>query len=106
ATNGVSGSANLDGVPTVFAGRWGDTASALDAAAFKGKIAVFLASAQAAGLSGRGGGRVLRCDSVPNKFGADNAARVEAQVRADSAAGRGRGAGRGGRGGFAGRDPR
>src|SRR5207237_4685088 len=95
ATNGVSGGANLDGVPTVFAGRWGDTATALDPAVFKGKVAVFIASAQAAGLSGRGGQRVLRCDSVPNKFGADAAARVEAQVRADSAAGRGRGAGRG-----------
>src|SRR2546423_7165347 len=60
ATNNVLGSANLDNVPTVFAGRWGDTATALDAAMFRGKVAVFLASAQAAGLSGRGGQRVLR----------------------------------------------
>src|SRR5439155_4791334 len=107
ATNNVTGGANLDNVPTVFAGRWGDTATALDPAVFRGRVAVFLASAQAAGLSGRGGQRVLRCDSVPNKFGADAAARVEAQARADSAAGRGRGAGgRGGRGGGGGRDAR
>jgi len=107
ATNGINTKADIQNVQTVFAGRWGDTASALDPAEFKGKIAVFIATPASAGLtSGRGGGgagaaadstaggrgsRVPRCDSVPNKFGAEAAAAVEAQQRADSAAGRTRG---------------
>jgi hypothetical protein len=116
ATNGLNTKAAIQNVQTVFAGRWGDTASALDPAAFKGKVAVFIATPATAGLTGgRGGGggggggadsaatpnpggrgaRVPRCDSVPNKFGAAAAAAVEAQQRADSIAGRG-GRGRGG----------
>jgi hypothetical protein len=108
ATNGLNTKVDLQNVQTVFAGRWGDTASALDPAVFKGKVAVFIATAASAGLAGgRGGGggattdstaapggrgpRVPRCDSVPNKFGAAAAAAVEAQQRADSAAGRTRG---------------
>jgi hypothetical protein len=108
AANGVAGTANLTNAPTVFAGRWGET-TALDAAALRGKVAVFIATPAAAGLMA-GGGRgmpvVLRCDSVPDKFGAAAAARVEAQQRSDSAAGRG-GRGGGGRGGAGGaRDTR
>jgi len=113
ATNGLNTKASIENVQTVFAGRWGDTASALDPATFKGKVAVFIATPASAGLTGgRGGGgggggggdstatpapgggrgaRVPRCDSVPNKFGAAAAAAVEAQQRADSAAGRTRG---------------
>jgi hypothetical protein len=112
ATNGVSAKSDLKDVPTVFAGRWRDSSVVLDSALFKGKIAVFTSSAAGAGLiaAGRGAARVLRCDSVPDKFGADAAARVEAAVRADSAAGRGgRGGGAGGRGGAGGaaaHDPR
>ena len=105
--NGFGSTANLADVPTVFAGRWGDTTS-LDPATFNGKVAVFIATPAAAGLVG-GGGRggapavslLPRCDSVPDKFGAAAAAAVEAAQRhADSLAGRT--AGRGGRGGFAG----
>ena len=107
ATNGVAVKAELKDVPTVFAGRWRDSSVALDPALFKGKIAVFTSSAAGAGLvaGGRGGARVLRCDSVPDKFGADAAARVEAAVAptAPPAAG-GRGGGRGGAGGGAARD--
>ncbi len=109
--NGVALKADLSNVQTVFAGKWRDT-SALDPALFKGKIAVFTSTAAGAGLvaGGRGAARVLRCDSVPNKFGADAAARVEAAVAADSAAGRGgrggAGGGGGGRGGAAARDTR
>ena len=104
ATNGIAAKAELNGVPVVFAGRWRDTSVVLDPALFKGKIAVFTSSAADAGLvaGGRGPARVLRCDSVPDKFGADAAARVEAAVRADSAAGRGGRAGGGGRGGASG----
>src|SRR5207237_7069117 len=94
-------------VQTVFAGRWGDTTTALDPAIFKGKVAVFVATPATAGLTGRGGGagaggdtaattgggrgRAPRCDSVPDKFGAAAAAKVEAAARADSIAGRTRG---------------
>ena len=106
--NGLGLGAQLNGVSTVYAGRWRDTTVALDPAAFRGKIAVFTSNAANAGLipAGRGAARVLRCDSVPDKFGAAAAAIEEARVRADSAAGRGgRGgaaAGGGGRGGGAG----
>ena len=70
----------------------------------RGKVAVFIATPQAAGLTGgRGAQPVLRCDSVPNKFGAYAAAQVEAAQRADSLARAGRGGGGGGgRGGRAG----
>ena len=109
AASGLGGKTDLSGVPTVFGGRWGDTAAMLDPAVFKGKVAVFAAPPAAAG---RGGPGLLRCDSVPDKFGAAAAAAVEALVRADSTAGRGgRGGGGGGRGGAGGgalfvRDPR
>jgi hypothetical protein len=118
AMNGFGSKVDITGVPTVFAGRWGDTVT-LDPSLVRGKIAVFLATPATAGLTagggrgggGAGGGRgaasVLRCDSVPDKFGAAAAARVEAAARADSNAGGGRG-GRGGRGagGGAARDAR
>ncbi|MFI5309879.1 MAG: M28 family peptidase [Gemmatimonadales bacterium] len=112
ATNGIAGKADLSNVPTVFAGRWGDT-QPLDPALFKGKVAVFTAaSVPGAGGGGRGAAAVLRCDSVPDKFGAAAAAQVEAAARADSSGGgrggRGGGGGGGGRGGAGGiaRDPR
>src|SRR6185503_3198441 len=108
ATNGIGASANFNNVPTVFGGRWGDTSAHLDASQVRGKVVVFTATAAAAGLGGgRGMARVVRCDSVPDKFGAAAAARVEAEQRADSMARGGRGGGRGGRGaGLAARDTR
>lgn len=86
ANSGIGGGANLVNVPTVFAGRWGDTTVALDAAMVRGKVAVFVAArgdgggraGGAGGAGGRGGAPVLRCDSVPDKFGAYAAAVVEA----------------------------
>ena len=103
AANGFAPKAELSAVATVFAGRWGDNSVALDPAVFRGKVAVFTAIPAAVGLGagGRGAAPVLRCDSVPDKFGAAAAAMVEAAVRADSAAGRGGRAGGGGRGGAA-----
>jgi len=82
ANNGIGGRVDLQNAPTVFAGRWGDTTSALDPNAFRGKVAVFLAPNPPAAAGGAGAG-----------------------------AGAGRGGGRGGRGGgpanFAAvRDPR
>jgi hypothetical protein len=102
----LSGKANLANVPTVFAGRWGDTTVALDPAMFSGKVAVFLATPAAAGIATPRPPTLLRCDSVPNKFGATNAALVEAAVR-DSIAKAGGTAPTGGRGGGGGtRDTR
>ncbi|MEP6493863.1 MAG: M28 family peptidase [bacterium] len=109
AMNGIAVKADLTDVPTVFAGRWGDTTTSLDPNLLRGKVAVFVSTPAAAGLTqaaGGGAGRggpVLRCDSVADKFGAAAAARVEAAARADSIAGRG---GRGGRGGAGVRDNR
>ena len=104
ATNGLSNRADLTNVQTVFAGRWGDT-TALDPAVFRGKVAVF-SGVPAAGGAGGGGARgnapVLRCDSVPDKFGAAAAIKVEAAQRADSVANGGRGGRGGGRGGAGG----
>ena len=108
--NGFGAQATLSGVATVFAGRWADTSVVLDPAAFAGRVAVFVGvppAAPAGRGAGASGAALLRCDSVPDKFGAAAAAAVEAQVRADSAAGRGgRGGGRGGAGGGAVRDAR
>ncbi|MCC7051653.1 MAG: M28 family peptidase [Gemmatimonadaceae bacterium] len=75
--------AALANVPTVFAGRWGDTV-ALDAAMLRGKVAVFRAAppAQAIGGAGRGPASFLSCDQVPNMFGAAAAAAAEASGRA------------------------
>lgn len=125
-TNGFAAKADLANVPTVFAGRWGDTSVALDPAVFRGKIAVFVgglptpAGAGGAGGGGRGGaggaggargggrGAQLRCDSVPDKFGAAAAAAEEARVAAGRAGARGggRGAGRGSAADTASRDNR
>jgi hypothetical protein len=99
ANNGVGDRANLNNVQAVYAGRYGDENVTLDPGMFRGKIAVFSATPNVAGLNGGRGGRggqMLRCDSVPDKFGAAAAARVEAEQRAA-----GNQTGRGGRGGGA-----
>jgi hypothetical protein len=70
---GVAGKANVAGVTAVFAGRWGDTV-ALDAMKLRGKVAVFVVPPPVA----RPMPMMLRCDSVPDKFGAQAAALVEA----------------------------
>ncbi len=94
AASGFAGTINLSRVATVFAGRWGDTTT-LDAAMLRGKVAVFVAPPSANRLAPS----VLRCDSVPDKFGAQAAALVEATT--PRAAG-----GRGGAGVGPARDPR
>jgi hypothetical protein len=90
ANNGIASKANFTNVPTVFAGRIGES-TPLDPAIFKGKIAVFIG----APVVPRFPAELISCDLVPNKFGAANAAAVEAAVKA---AGGGARAG-GGRGG-------
>ncbi len=105
AANGIGAMAALSNVATVFGGRWNDSSVALDPATYRGKVVVFVGVPSAAGIvaaarGGAAGAPALRCDSVPDKFGAQAAARVEAQQRADSIA---RAAsGRGGRGGVPG----
>ncbi len=97
--NGFGDTADLSGVPAVFAGTWGDTL-ALDPALFRGKVAVFAGGppTRFRGFGGRSGGAPMlpSCDSVPDRFGA------EAAVVADTsnAGGRRRMA----RGGFSGAD--
>src|SRR5258708_21084352 len=41
STNGIGDRIDVHDVPTVFAGRWGDTLTALDPAIVRGKVAVF-----------------------------------------------------------------
>ncbi|MEO5509913.1 MAG: M28 family peptidase, partial [Longimicrobiales bacterium] len=54
---GIAGAAMLQNVPTVFAGRWGDTTTVLDAAALRGRVAVFSAPVvPPAPAGGRAGG--------------------------------------------------
>ena len=56
AASRVLGEADVRDAPAVFAGRWGDTSTALDPNAIRGKVAVFTAPARDTG-GGRGGGR-------------------------------------------------
>jgi hypothetical protein len=97
--NGFGAKGDLNNVPTVFAGTWGDTSAALDPALIRGKVAVFIATPSEAGLAaGRGAAALLSCADVPNKFGAAAAAKVEAELAATSGGRGGRGGGRGGAG--------
>jgi hypothetical protein len=89
SNNGIAPKADFSNVSTVFLGRQGDD-TPIDPAMMRGKIAVF--SANPSTLNSRVPAVVPSCDSVPNKFGAANAAAVEAAVRAAGPAG-----GRGGR---------
>ena len=65
----TGGTAALRGAPVVFAGHFGDTVT-LDPARFRGKVAVFVGGPRVPESQG-GGAPVLRCDSVPDRFGAD-----------------------------------
>jgi len=88
----MSGKVDFSNVAAVFAGRWGDSAP-LDPATFRGKIAVFVATPAALGLVARAPAAIPSCDALPDRFGAEAAARTEAAQRAA-----GGGAARGGRG--------
>ena len=74
----------LDNVPTVFAGRWGDTSVVLDPAVFRGKVAVFRAapSAQVVGAAAGAPASFLSCDARPDMFGAAAVIAAEASGRA------------------------
>jgi hypothetical protein len=96
AQSGIGPRAELTNVPVVFAGAWGDTAT-LDPAIFRGRIAVFTGSPFGNTGGGRAGTPFLppRCDSVPDRFGADAAIALAAAQRAAQGAGAGRAAGAG-----------
>jgi len=79
--SGTGASANLRSVPVVFAGRFGDTAIALDPARFRGKIAVFLGGPRVP-ESVTAGGPIPSCASLPDRFGADAAIADDARQRA------------------------
>ena len=85
AANAYAGSIALRDVPTVFAGRLGDTAVALDPARFRGKVAVFLPAAAPAGTT-TSRPVAPRCDSVPDNFGAAAAIVLDSVRRATAAA--------------------
>ena len=76
--NRLSGAASLTDAATLFAGRWGDTSVALDAARYRGKVAVFLSTPAAPGFAALPRApTLLRCDSVPDRFGAAAAIRLD-----------------------------
>ncbi|MBI2795808.1 MAG: M28 family peptidase [Gemmatimonadetes bacterium] len=85
--NRIAGSANFADLPAVFAGRWGDTGVVLDPAHFRGKVAVFLMAPGAPGYAAPARpSALLRCDSVPDRFGAAAAIKLEAAAAANAAA--------------------
>jgi hypothetical protein len=81
-------SADFTDVPTVFAGRWGDTMTVLAPETFAGKAAVFIASPTAALLQAgaRRTARPPRCDSLPDRFGAYANVLYAERLRRDSVA--------------------
>ncbi len=86
AATRIASQATLENVPTVFAGRWGDTTAALDAALFRGKVAVFRAaasaSASAMGAASGAPASFQSCDARPDMFGAAAVIAAEASGRA------------------------
>ena len=53
----IANDANVTDANAVFAGRWGDTTTALDESAIRGKVAVFVYNPPRGGRGGGGGGR-------------------------------------------------
>ncbi|HYW51830.1 MAG TPA: M28 family peptidase [Gemmatimonadaceae bacterium] len=82
----IAGTANVENVPTVFAGQWGDTSVTLDAALLRGKVAVFRAprAAQVVGAASGAPVSFLSCDARPDMFGAAAVIAAEASGRAPS----------------------
>jgi Peptidase family M28 len=80
----IATQAALDNVPTVFAGRWGDTALTLDPAMLRGKVAVFRASPASQVVGGASGAPASfqSCDARPDMFGAAAVISAEASGRA------------------------
>ncbi|MBI3791501.1 MAG: M28 family peptidase [Gemmatimonadetes bacterium] len=82
-TASVTGTTRFDALQTVFAGRWGDTGVVLDPGVFRGKVAVFVNGPNAPGVPAPPRPVQLpRCDSVPDRFGAAAAIKLEASQAA------------------------
>jgi glucose/arabinose dehydrogenase/Zn-dependent M28 family amino/carboxypeptidase len=79
AATGTGAIAELRNVPVVFAGHFGDTL-ALDPARFRGKVAVYVGGPRLPGGQSRVA-RLARCDSLPDRFGADAAIADDARNR-------------------------
>lgn len=97
----IGAKAELANVPVVFAGRWGEE-TALDAARFRGKVAVFLGGPPSSGNAGRAGGGntpLPSCADLPDRYGADAVIRYDRAQAAARGTGAGRAGGAGGRGG-------
>ena len=86
ANTGVGSRVSLNGVPAVFAGTFGDSSSALDPAAFRDKVAVFIGGPPAGRFRRRPSGPEPRCDSVPDRFGAEAATLADRAAAAAAAA--------------------
>lgn len=86
--NGVGGTVELNGVPAVYAGQWGDSTVMLDPNAFRGKVLVFSAAPSAGRVAASTGAPVsfVSCTDVPDKFGANAAIAEEARQRANPTA--------------------
>ena len=84
ASSRIATQATFDNVPTVFAGRWGDTAVTLDPAMFRGKVAVFRAvqASQVVGAASGAPASFQSCDARPDMFGAAAVIAAEASGRA------------------------
>ncbi len=79
AASGTGAHASLRNTPAIFAGHFGDTVT-LDPARFRGKIAVFVGGPRVP--ESQSTGRIMSCDSLPDRFGADAAIADDARNRA------------------------
>ena len=86
--NGFGGAAEINGIPAVYAGQWGDSTAMIDANAYRGKVIVFSAAPAARAVAPSTGAPVsfVSCADVPDKFGANAAIAEEARQRANPTA--------------------
>ena len=86
--NGFGGAAEINGIPAVYAGQWGDSTAMIDATAYRGKVIVFSAAPAARAVAPSTGAPVsfVSCADVPDKFGANAAIAEEARQRANPTA--------------------
>jgi len=88
AANGFGGTVEINGVPAVYAGQWGDSTTMIDLNAYRGKVIVFSAAPSQQRVAASTGAPVsfVSCADVPDKFGANAAIAEEARQRANPTA--------------------
>lgn len=88
AANGFGGTVEINGVPAVYAGQWGDSTAMIDLNAYRGKVIVFSAAPSQQRVAASSGAPVsfVSCADVPDKFGANAAIAEEARQRANPTA--------------------